>query len=276
MNELKEWFDKKGVMVAAHRGLCGANIPCNTIPAFEIAVANGASIVELDLFKTADGQIMVFHTGKESHQFKVQADVTKMTEAEVRQLRYLNADRNETHYGVELFDDVLEHFKGRCLLNLDRCDGFLADAVRCVERHGMRDQILLKTAPKPHLLAEVEACAPNYMYMPIYKEQDTATEQIGRMNIHMVGAELVFATEESPVAQQEYIDRMRAKGLVLWGNTLIYNEKVPLTAGHNDDVSVLGRPEDGWGWLAKKGFGIIQTDWTAQCAVWLKENGYSF
>ena len=269
MNELNGLFHKKGVMVAAHRGLCGANIPCNTIPAFELAVQNGASILELDLFKTTDGQIMVFHTGKESHQFREKVDVTKMTEAEVRQLRYLNADHNETHYGVERFDDVLECFRGRCLLNLDRCDAFLPDVVRCVERHGMRDQILLKTAPKPQLLAEVEACAPDYMYMPISKEEDTATGQIERMNIHMVGAELVFATEESPVAQQEYMDRMRGKGLVLWGNTLIYSEKVPLSAGHNDDVSVSGRPEDGWGWMAEKGFGVIQTDWTGLCAAWL-------
>lgn len=275
MNELRELFEERGVLVAAHRGVCGANIPCNTIPAFEIAVRSGASILEMDLFKSTDGQLFIFHTGKESHQLGMPIDVTTLTSQEIRKLRLLNIDFNVTDYGIESFDDVLEQFKGRCLLNLDRCGGFLKDVVACVERHGMREQILLKTAPKPELLAEVEECAPKYMYLPIYMETDTATARIEKMNIHLVGAELVFETEVSPVAQQEYIDSMRRKGLVLWGNSLLYNYKVPLDAGHTDDVSMQGRPEDGWGWLADRGFGIIQTDWTAQCYAWLSSHGWS-
>ncbi len=274
MNRLREMYEERGVLVAAHRGVSGANIPCNTIAAFEIAVQAGAAILEMDLFRSADGEIFIFHTGKEPHLLGENLDLTRLTSKEIRKLRLLNADRNATGYGIDSFDDVLEQFKGRCLLNLDRCGGFLKDAVRCVERHGMREQVLLKSDPACDLLEEVESCAPEYMYLPIYMERDTATEQILHRNINLVGAELVFETEASPVALEEYIDSMRKKGLVLWGNSLLYNEKVPLAGGHSDDVSMLGQPEKGWGWLAEKGFGIIQTDWAFQCAAWLRREDW--
>lgn len=273
MNELWNMCEEQGVLVAAHRGVCGANIPCNTIPAFEIAVRSGAAILEMDLFRSADGDIFIFHTGKERHLLGQDLDLTRMSSVDIRKLRLLNADHNVTSCGIDSFDDVLEQFKGRCLLNLDRCGGFLKDVVRCVKRHGMGKQILLKTAPEPRLLKEVEECAPEYMYLPIYMERDMATERILGMNINFVGAELVFENEASPVAAVEYIDSMRKKGFVLWGNSLLYDVKVPLAGGHSDDVSLLGNPEDGWGWLAERGFGIIQTDWAAQCAGWLYREG---
>lgn len=156
------------MLVAAHRGVAGANIPCNTIPAFEIALRSGATILEMDLFKSTDGEIFIFHTGKEPYQLGRQIDLTKMSAEEIRPLRLVNVDFNPTRHGINTFDEVLEHFKGQCILNLDRCGDFLEDVVRCVERHNMREQILLKTAPAPEMLAAVEAYAPDYMYMPIY------------------------------------------------------------------------------------------------------------
>lgn len=274
MNTILKQYENRGILVAAHRGVAGANIPCNTIPAFEIALRSGAEILEMDLFKSTDGEIFIFHTGKEPYQLGRKIDVTQMTSSEIRSLRLVNVDFNETRHGINSFDEVLEQFRGRCILNLDRCGSFLQDVVHCVERHNMSEQILLKTAPDPALLKAVETVASQYMYMPIYMEKDTATDAIEQMNIRFVGAELVFATEQSPVAQESYIQMMRNKGLVLWGNGVLYNEKVPLAAGHSDDVSMMGDPKAGWGWLADRGFGIIQTDWAQQCVTWLLNTGF--
>lgn len=277
MNTLMQMCDQYGVLVAAHRGVAAANIPCNTIPAFEIAVRGGARILEMDLFKSTDGQIYIFHTGKEPYQLRQSIDVTKLNSEEIEALRLVNVDANPTRLGLDRFDDVLDQFKGRSvLLNLDRCAGFLKDVVECVERHGMKNQILLKTAPTPDALHEVELYASDYMYMPIYMEEDTATHTIEKMNIRFVGAELVFKTEQSPVIQEAYIELMKKKGLVLWGNSLVYNWKVPLAAGHNDDISMIEDPDNGWGWLAGKGFGIIQTDWALQCVQYCREKKYSY
>ena len=275
MKKTLHLYNNDNIQVAAHRGVAGVNIPCNTIPAFDIALRGGASILEMDLFQSIDGEIFIFHTGKEPYQLNKHIDLTQMTASEIRKLRLINVDFNPTEHGLNTFDEVLEHLKGRAILNLDRCGAFLPEVVRTVERHGMKEQILLKNAPTPDVLRAVEEVAPDYMFMPIYMEEDTATERIERMNINFMGAELVFRTEASPVAQPAYLEGMKNKGLTLWGNAVLYNYKVPLSAGHTDDISMMEDPDAGWGWLAEQGFEIIQSDWTYQCCKYLKDKGYN-
>lgn len=266
-------YNQDKVQVAAHRGTAGVNIPCNTIPAFDIALRGGASILEMDLFMSTDGEIFIFHTGKEPYQLNKHIDLTKMSSADIRPLRLINVDFNPTEWRLNTFDEVLEHFKGRCILNLDRFGACIPDVIKAVERHNMKEQILLKYAPNPAILKIIEEVAPDYMFMPIYMEEDTASEMIEHMNINFMGAELVFQTEQSPVAQPEYIEKMKRSGKTLWGNAVLYNYKVPLSAGHTDDVSMMDDPNKGWGWLADHGFDIIQTDWTYQCCKYLKDKG---
>ena len=266
-------YNNDNVQIVAHRGAAGSNIPCNTIPAFDIALKGGASILEMDLFKSTDGKIFIFHTGKEPYQLNKNIDLTKLDSEEIKKLRLINVDFNPTQWGINSFDDILEHFKGRCILNLDRIGDCIPDVIKVVERHNMRDQVLLKHAPIPSVLKIIEDVAPDYMFMPIYMEEDNASEIIEKMNINYIGAELVFKTEESPVIQPEYIESMKKRGKTLWGNVVLYNYKVPLSAGHTDDVSMIDDPDKGWGWLVDHGFDIIQTDWTYQCCKYLKDRG---
>ena len=266
-------YNNDNVQVVAHRGAAGSNIPCNTIPAFDIALKGGASILEMDIFKSTDGKIFIFHTGKEPYQLNKNIDLTKLDSEEIKKLRLINVDFYPTQWGINSFDDVLEHFKGRCILNLDRIGDCIPDVIKAVERHNMKDQVLLKHAPIPSVLKIIEDVAPDYMFMPIYMEEDNASEIIEKMNINYIGAELVFKTEESTVIQPEYIESMKKRGKTLWGNAVLYNYKIPLSAGHTDDVSMIDDPDKGWGWLVDHGFDIIQTDWTYQCCKYLKDRG---
>ena len=107
------------------------------------------------------------------------------------------------------------------------------------------------------------------MFMPVIKETDTCTELLENMNINFVAAELVFAQEDSPLCQPDYIKAHHDKGRQLWVNPLLYSYKAQLTAGHNDDIAITGDPEFGWGWLVDKGFDILQTDWPLQLRLFL-------
>ena len=40
---------EKRMLLVAHRGSWGGNIPCNTIPAYETALAQGADMIEIDV-----------------------------------------------------------------------------------------------------------------------------------------------------------------------------------------------------------------------------------
>ena len=46
---------KEKIIVVAHRGAAGGNIPCNTISAYENALRQGADMIEIDVEMTADG-----------------------------------------------------------------------------------------------------------------------------------------------------------------------------------------------------------------------------
>ena len=47
MESIIELRKKTGVLVAAHRGTSGGNIPPNSIAAFDIALKEGADILEM-------------------------------------------------------------------------------------------------------------------------------------------------------------------------------------------------------------------------------------
>lgn len=273
MKSAVELRKEKGILVAAHRGAPGANIPPNTIAAFDIALKEGADILEMDLFKSVDGEIFAFHTGMEPSQLDHHINVERFTAEEIRKLRLCNVDLNETFLPLNTFDEILEHLKNKCILNLDRSILIVEDVMKAVRRHNMLDQILLKSDPSDRSLKLVEAYASDVDYMPIFMEEDTASEKIEQMNINYVGAELVFKREDSPIAQDSYIEEMHKKGRFVWANSLLYSSRVPLAAGHSDDISLMEDPEKGWGWLADKGFDIIQTDWTWHCSSFLIERG---
>ena len=88
MKSIKELRQEKGVLVAAHRGTSAGNIPPNSIAAFDIALKEGADILEMDLFQSADGEIFVFHTGMEpSSSWHHHIKIETYTAAEIKQMR---------------------------------------------------------------------------------------------------------------------------------------------------------------------------------------------
>ena len=48
-------------ILCAHRGIWGGNIPCNNIIAYDFAIREGADMVEIDVTKSADGELFIFH-----------------------------------------------------------------------------------------------------------------------------------------------------------------------------------------------------------------------
>lgn len=260
-NPLLPLSRQHGTLIATHRGMVAANIPHNTIPAFDLALLHGTHMLETDVTRGGDGTMYVFHPGKELAQLGVDVSLKAMTREEVSRLRYLNDDRNPTELGILTLDDFLEHYKNRCILNLDHGWKCFPDMVTTVRRHSMEEQILLKAPATPENLKAVEELAPDMMFMGIIKGEDTISPLLESMDINYVAAELIFDREDSPLLDPAYVESHHAKGRLLWCNAIVYNYQKVLSAGHTDDVAVLGDPDTGWGWIIDKGFDIIQTDW---------------
>lgn len=265
---------KEKIILVAHRGVAGGNIPCNTITSYETALKQGADMIEIDVTMSKDGQLYIFHPGMEHAHLNMNGHIEQMTSEEVNQLRFVNQDNTPTQFGLNTLDEVLEQFKGRCYIN---CDKFwdhpkeISDAIRA---HGMMEQILVKTSPSKEMFDIIETYAPDVQYMVIVKKDaDAVHRELLKRNINYMGQELLFETEDSPLCSPEYLAQLRKDNILSWANAIVYSYKAVLAAGHSDDTALSEDMEKGWGWLARRGFDFIQTDWPIMVKMYLEQQG---
>ena len=140
----------------------------------------------------------------------------------------------------------------------------------------MVDQILLKSPCKKEWIEKAGAIASDFAYMPIINEDIVPFYELGGDRLPgFIGAELVFTTEESPILRDYTVEMLHKDGKIAWGNSIQFSAKKILSAGHNDDISLSGNPDDGWGWLVRHGFDIIQTDWVCPLKLYLESLSFS-
>lgn len=271
--DLLKLVNEKKVLLVAHRGVSGGNIPCNSLQAFQLALNQGVDIIELDAACSQDGELFVQHPGMEDVHLRFQDSISEYPASVVEQLRLSNCDHVPTQWRIPRLEEALEMLKGKCIINLDKFWEHPEKISKMIRRLGMEDQILIKTANVPECLDAVEKYAPDLYYMSLVSQEDTTHEELKKRNINYVGTEVLFADESDPVASREYIDAMHADGKIVWVNALVYYYKTVLAAGHNDDISMLEDPEKGWGWLADRGFDLIQTDFALPCRQFLERTG---
>ena len=169
MNEFWEAAKKK-IITAAHRGVSGGNIPCNTVTAYEIALRQGADMIEIDVEMSADGKLFIFHPGMEPAHLWCAEKLSNLTAEEISHLRYVNYDRVPTQFGVNTLDEVLERFGGRCFINVDKFWGHPKEIYAAICRHNLKDRVLVKSNPTEKVLSVLEEVAPDLPFMPIVKD----------------------------------------------------------------------------------------------------------
>ncbi len=248
-------------LIAAHRGVSSADIPCNTLAAYGIALRQQADIVEIDVARSRDGRLYVFHPGMERPHLHSARMISEMTAAEVEKLRFVNQDDCPTPYRVNTLDEALRLMKNRCYINVDKYWEHMEEITDRIRFHGMEKQVIVKTPCEEKYFDALERIAPDFAYMPVIWRDDKVTDELLKRNIRYVGAEVLFDSENDAVASPEYIRQMHEKGLLIWANAIVYDYMAVISAGHTDDGALTGNPDEHWGWLLDRGFDIIQTDW---------------
>lgn len=252
--------DGKRPLLAAHRGVCGGNIPCNTEKAFLAALSQGADIIELDVTRARDGSLWVFHPGMEYPHLGIRRPLAALKAKTIAALRFVNADRTRTEDPVLSLDDAFELLKGRALLNIDKFWMHPAEIADCIRRHGLSEQVLTKIPNSRHAADKVAAAAPELPLFAVIRDRDNLTPYLQSLGINLAGVEALFDSEDEPIISEASVESYHRQGLALWGNAIVYNYKDVLSAGHTDDKAVCGDPDFGWGWFREKGFDIVQTD----------------
>lgn len=263
---------KENIIVVAHRGVSGGNIPCNTLASYEIALKQGADMIEADVSRSLDGELFLFHPLMERAHLNKPVLLQTLPFSVIKKFRYVNFDNTPTQFGVSCFDDFLEQFKGRCFINIDKFWSNPEEIYNAIKRHGMTDQVLVKSSVNKKVIKVLEELCPDLPFMPIVHNTHPAHNDLMKRKINYVGVECVFADENADVAQNEFVERIHKDNKLVWYNSIIFNHKCQLSGGHSDDSALTVSEDYGWGWIADKGVDFIQTDWPMMLIDYLKRS----
>lgn len=254
----------KKVLIAAHRGFQGGNIPPNTMLAFKSALKQGADVIELDVVKSADGTMWVFHDGNEFPHLNRETPVKSLSDGEIEKITYYNGgDRCRTLEPLVRLDDALDYLKTRALVNVDRSWDNLPETAEVIRRCGAEECVIIKSPAEEKRVDDVEQIAPELKFMPIIKSREIL-DYARSKKLNLYGAEVLFETEDSELCSDKFIAEMHGRGEKIWANAIDINFHLVFAAHRDDTVSLSDDPEKGWGWLMDKGFDIIQTDFPYQ------------
>ncbi len=173
-------------LVIAHRG-ASAYAPENTLRAFELAARQGADMCELDVQRTADGVLVVFHDDTTARWEAQGRPVTHCTLADLRQLD-IGGER------VATLAEVCAFARERGMqLNIElKMRGIGADAVRLARQERVTDQVLISSF-WDEALAEIAAVAPDMprallMGIPTFRPDVRLRESWPFLDLKRVGA----------------------------------------------------------------------------------------
>ncbi len=304
--KILEEKNKNKVLVASHRGTNGGSIVQNTILAYKNALMHGADIIEMDVIRSTDGVFYALHDGVEKQVFQFDKDIRTMSSSEIESYPIFNSLGIPMDSPLCRMDDVLETFKGKCLINVDRSWFYWEDVIRQLNRHNMFDQIILKSHVDDKLLETLQELGGKLMYMPILKNEDdfnAEMDQVMNYKLNVIAAEVLVMSDKAAMTSQSLIERLHKQDILAWVNSLTLCEKLPIKIldsmpnevksnsevkamlsmfengkrisfcnGYDDNTAIAEDPKLAWGKLIDMGFDVIQTDWPALVKKFVAEN----
>lgn len=248
------------VMVIGHRG-CWETAPENSIAAIEACIDLGVDMVEVDVQRSADGELVLVHDGTVDRTTNGSGTVETLTLNEIRMLQLRSGagglSAGLTRHTIPTLREALEAARGQILVNIDAKADVYADVSRLLVSMNIADQVLMKmpAAPDdPRLRAEPLMAQAHFM--PVLFERGghgpVSRLQPGYDDLNPVAYEIVF---ENRAYYEEGLDALRRSGRRIWVNTLL-----PQHAAGHTDAAALEAPDAHWGRLADEGVSMIQTD----------------
>ena len=158
-NKLAKNTVTRATLNIGHRGI-PANAPENTVEGSLFAFEQGANVIELDVYLSKDGEVVVMHDGTTGRTCNKDISVEGSTLAEFKELYVNRGYENNAKYKncrVPTLNEYLEAFKDKdCQLFIEIKSGKTAivKAVKaCVDEYDMYDQCSVITFNEPIMAA---------------------------------------------------------------------------------------------------------------------------
>jgi len=131
------------ILVAAHRAT-NPNYPENSLAAIAESIRIGVDIVEIDIRKSKDGELVIMHDETIDRTTNGSGKVDDFSLAELKEFR-LKFGSDITKEQIPTFEEVLQLTKGKIILDVDfklEGEALVKQTFALIEKYGMEDQIL--------------------------------------------------------------------------------------------------------------------------------------
>ena len=248
--------DQHYVHVVSHRG-DWKQFPENSLDAINSIIQMGGDVVEIDVQRTKDGQLILMHDERLDRTTNGKGLIAETTFADIQKLFLKDHNGNVTQHKVPTLKEVLLMSKGRIMLNLDKADRFFEQVVALLQETGTTDIAILKGLQSiEEINNRLGVHLDSIIFMPMVRmDNDDAEQRITSFVNEMapVVFEVGYQKSDNPLP-------LKAKKLVARKSLLWYNS-LKGRNGNHDDVVSKADPDAGYGYLIDKlGARMIQTD----------------
>ncbi|NES04493.1 MAG: DUF839 domain-containing protein [Okeania sp. SIO2F4] len=287
-------------IVVAHRGGYYENgvttLPENSLATIEQAIDAGIEMVELDVWKTVDGEYVIIHDQTVDRTTNGSGRVDELTLDELKELNLIIEDTGEvTSEKIPTLEEAFAAVDGEIMFNVDIKLPVqeLVNVMNIARDMGVDEQIVIKNpVNNEEQFAAVQETLSQLPFpvefMPIIDDnlvsnsefivkvfeefQPNAAEMLVRpqgdsQELTEDGG-FLFSEEVQAIAE-EYDVR-------LWINTLFANPEISdngFINGFRNDVLALTEPDEVFGFWVDAGASILQTDEPLLAVDYLNDNG---
>ena len=252
-------FDNKSkyVTVVAHRG-DWRNSPENSIQAFKNCIEMGVDMIEIDVRKTKDNELVIIHDATVDRTTNGKGKVSDLTLEEVKKLRLRAGHGVVTRHEVPTLEEVLNLCKGKVLINIDKGYDYFQQMYSLLAKTGTLDQVVIKGGHSYDKVKEQNGKVLNeVIYMPIVNLNNKNAEELldGWLAAKPVAIECCIGKYDAEV--ERLLNNKKKRDSKIWINSLWPS----LNDGHDDDRAVeMDQEDEAWGWILDRGATLIQTD----------------
>jgi len=268
VKDLKDMHSTK-VFVVSHRG-DWRNAPENSLQAFKNCIAMGVDMIEIDLKKTKDNQLILMHDNTIDRTTNGKGKPSEYTLDEIRQFHLKNGMGRVTFHQIPTLREVLELAKGKILINIDKGYDYFQDVYKLLVETNTLNQVIIKSGfPYEKVKAENGDVLNKVIYMPVVNLDSPDAEAMidGYKAIKPVAIECCFTTVTPEVLR--LLQKVKSNGSKIWINSLWAS----LNGGHDDDRAVeMLQPDESWGWILQQGASLMQTDRPHDLLIYLQKH----
>lgn len=250
---------KSRPLIAAHRG-CWKGTSENSLAAITECIKLNVDIVELDVRKTKDGELILMHDESVDRTTNGYGLVKALTLADISKLRLKSADGEQdilTSLSPPTFRDAVKTARGKIIINVDAKEDIYDDVFAILEQEKMVNQVILKRKVSPiSLPLALDKSFRGALVMPIVSQSEGSPNELllNQMEGSPAAVEVLF-NDLSYLKESAKI--LANTNILIWVNTL---DGVPQISAGMVDNKALKENGEVWGQLVDKGASIIQTD----------------